>query len=148
MFPIEHKSQPVIPRTAFALRLLLSVGAGAGLIGASLFAGMVGYHYYEGLPWLDAFLNAAMILSGMGPIAQPQTDGGKFFAGMYALYSGFAVLVIAGIAFGPVVHRMLHKLHADDRDLQIIADEAELANETTSRGSANVVSQKQEEVDP
>lgn len=78
---------------------------------------MAGYHYLEGLAWLDAFLNAAMILSGMGPLTQTQTVAGKIFAGLYALYSGFAVLVIAGIAFGPVAHRMLHMLHADERDL-------------------------------
>ncbi len=117
MFRIEHKSEPVLPWPLFVRRLCLSLGAGAGLIAGSLVAGMAGYHYLENLAWLDAFLNAAMILSGMGPLAQTQTVAGKLFAGLYALYSGFAVLVIAGIAFGPVVHRMLHVLHADERDL-------------------------------
>ena len=63
------------------------------MIGLSLWAGMAGYHFYEGLPWLDAFLNASMIPSGMGPLAQPQTVNGKLFTGMYALYSGFVVIV-------------------------------------------------------
>ena len=117
MFRIEHRSEPVLPWPLFVRRLGLSLGVGAGLIAGSLGAGMAGYHYLEGLAWLDAFLNAAMILSGMGPLAQTQTVAGKIFAGLYALYSGFAVLVIAGIAFGPVVHRMLHMLHADERDL-------------------------------
>lgn len=117
MFRIEHKSEPVLPWPLFVRRLCLSLGVGAGLIAGSLVAGMAGYHYLERLAWLDAFLNAAMILSGMGPLAPTQTVAGKLFAGLYALYSGFAVLVIAGVAFGPVVHRMLHMLHADERDL-------------------------------
>jgi hypothetical protein len=117
MFRIEHKSEAILPWPLFVRRLCLSLGVGTGLIAGSLGAGMAGYHYLEGLAWLDAFLNAAMILSGMGPLAQTQTVAGKIFAGLYALYSGFAVLVIAGIAFGPVVHRMLHLLHADERDL-------------------------------
>ena len=119
MFRIEHKSEPVLPWPRFVRRLGLSLGVGAGLIAGSLVAGMAGYHYLEGLAWLDAFLNAAMILSGMGPLTQTQTVAGKIFAGLYALYSGFAVLVIAGIVFGPVVHRMLHMLHADERDLTV-----------------------------
>ena len=117
MFRIEHTSEPILPWPRFVRRLCLSLGVGAGLIAGSLGAGMAGYHYFEGLSWLDAFLNAAMILSGMGPLAQTQTVAGKLFAGLYALYSGFAVLVIAGISFGPVVHRMLHMLHADEPDL-------------------------------
>jgi hypothetical protein len=117
MFRIERTSEPILPWPRFVRRLCLSLGLGAGLIAASLGVGMVGYRSFEGLSWLDAFLNAAMLLSGMGPLAQPQTAAGKLFAGLYALYSGFAVLVIAGIAFGPVVHRVLHLLHADERDL-------------------------------
>jgi hypothetical protein len=89
---------------------------GLALILASLLAGMAGYHYYEKLSWLDAFANAAMILSGMGPLAQPSTPGGKLFAGLYALYSGLAVILIAGITFAPVIHRFLHKLHLETED--------------------------------
>ena len=77
---------------------------------------MFGYHRAMGLSWIDAFLNASMILSGMGPLADPQTSGAKVFAGVYALFSGLAVLAIAGIVFAPVVHRFLHYLHADDVD--------------------------------
>ena len=96
MFRIEHTSEPVLPWPRFVRRLGLSLSVGAGLIAGSLGVGMAGYHTLEGWGWLDAFLNAAMLLSGMGPLAPPQTVAGKLFAGLYALYSGFAVLVIAG----------------------------------------------------
>ena len=117
-FKLEHKSDPLLPWPQFRRRLLGCLGIVALLIAASLGVGIAGYHYLENLGWLDAFLNAAMILSGMGPLAQVNTTAGKLFAGAYALYSGFAVLVITGIAFGPVIHRMLHKLHADEADME------------------------------
>ncbi len=115
--PFEHKSEPVIPWQLFIRRLYVSFGLGAALILVSLTVGIAGYHYFDGLMWIDAYLNAAMILSGMGPISQPHSAAGKIFAGLYALYSGFAVLVIAAVAFGPFVHRMLHKLHVDEKDI-------------------------------
>ena len=105
--------KPLAPPSVFALRLVGSSALGLALVAASLFVGMAGYHGYEGLPWIDAFLNASMILSGMGPLMQPATHGGKLFAGFYALYSGLAVLVIAGIMFGPLVHRFLHRFHLE-----------------------------------
>ena len=108
--------KPLASPTVFAWRLVASTAIGLVLIAVSLAAGMAGYHGYEGLPWIDAFLNAAMILSGMGPLLQPATPGGKIFAGLYALYSGLAVLVIAGIIFGPVVHRFLHRFHLESGD--------------------------------
>jgi hypothetical protein len=83
------------------------------LVAVSLAVGMAGYHVYEGLSWIDAFLNASMILSGMGPLLSPATTGGKLFAGLYALYSGLAVLVIAAVIFGPIVHRFLHRFHIE-----------------------------------
>ena len=83
---------------------------------SALLGGMAGYHYFEALPWLDAFSNAAMILSGMGPLAQPQTPGGKVFAGLYALYSGLAVVLITGITFAPLVHAFLYRLHLETQD--------------------------------
>jgi len=74
---------------------------------------MLGYHWLEHMRWIDAFANAAMILSGMGPIDPLKTDGGKLFAGLYAIYSGLAVILIAGVVFAPVVHRFLHRFHLD-----------------------------------
>jgi hypothetical protein len=74
---------------------------------------MAGYHWLEGMTWIDAFANAAMILSGMGPLAPVQTWGGKLFAGLYALYSGLVLIVAAGIVFALVVHRLLHSFHVE-----------------------------------
>src|SRR5262245_27824227 len=100
---------------AFARRLAASVAVGIGIILVSLLVGMVGYHYFEGMAWVDAFVNASMILSGMGPIGELKTDGGKIFAGCYALYSGLALISIAAIMFGPAIHRFLYKFHLETR---------------------------------
>ena len=81
------------------------------LLAVSLPAGMAGYIHFESLSWRDAFLNAAMLLGGMGPVNAPQTDGGKLFAGIYALYAGLAFIVAAGVLLTPVLHRLLHKFH-------------------------------------
>ncbi|HEV7432287.1 MAG TPA: hypothetical protein VGN77_04530, partial [Steroidobacteraceae bacterium] len=86
------------------------------LIGVALFAGMLGYHRFLELSWIDSYENAAMILSGMGPLAEPATFAGKFFAGSYALFSGIAVLAIAAVITAPLVHRFLHRLHADTEE--------------------------------
>jgi hypothetical protein len=109
----EHISQPVAQWPLYLRRQLRSLGIGLVLIGVSLFAGMLGYHIFVGLSWIDSYENAAMILSGMGPLATPETFAGKFFAGTYALYSGIAVLAIAAVITAPLVHRFLHRLHAD-----------------------------------
>jgi hypothetical protein len=115
-FYLEQRALPVMPWPAFLRRMLVSLAIGALVIGASLAIGMLGYHWTEGLGGMDSFINAAMILSGMGPLWSPVTDGGKLFAGLYALYSGLAVLAVAGVIFAPLVHRMLHRFHADDND--------------------------------
>jgi hypothetical protein len=107
----ERHSQPLAHRRVFLQRLLLSTSIGLGLVAVSLFAGMVGYHFFVDLSWTDSFLNASMILSGMGPVATPQTSAGKLFAGFYALYSGLVLIVIAGVTFAPVIHRFFHSLH-------------------------------------
>jgi len=109
----EHRREPILPLSRFVWRLARSLAIGLALVGLSLIVGIVGYRRLLGLSWIDAFVNAAMILSGMGPLASPQTFGAKLFAGLYALYSGLAVLAIAGIIFAPVLHRFLHYLHAD-----------------------------------
>ncbi len=112
----ELMHQPVAPVMRYAGRLLASFLIAAALIGASLAAGMVGYAHFEDMRWLDAFLNASMILSGMGPADQLKTDAGKLFAGCYALYSGLVIVLASGIVLAPVVHRILHRFHVDDPD--------------------------------
>ena len=109
----EHISQPVAKFPDYLRRQLRSIGIGLAFIAVALYAGMLGYHYLVGLSWIDSYENAAMILSGMGPLAAPVTTAGKIFAGSYALFSGIAVLAIAGVIAAPLVHRFLHRLHAD-----------------------------------
>lgn len=111
LFRYENKHQPVLARKYFIGRFLAALGFASLLVGASLVAGMAGYHYLEGQYWIDAFANAAMILSGMGPLAPLQTIGGKVFAGLYALYSGLLLILATGIVLAPVVHRICHRFH-------------------------------------
>ena len=113
MFQFEHRTQPLLHWPAFLRRVFLSALFGLALTLVSLLGGMAGYHFFENLPWVDAFANAAMILSGMGPLAQPATTPGKIFAGLYALYSGLALVLVAGITFAPVFHRFLHRIHIE-----------------------------------
>lgn len=109
----ERKTDALLPRREFLGRLLHSFGAGLVLILLSLLAGMGGYRVFEQLSWVDAFLNAAMLLGGMGPITPPVTVAGKLFAGFYALYCGLVVVLAAGIVFAPLVHRFLHRFHLE-----------------------------------
>jgi hypothetical protein len=110
---LETKHQPLLGRRQFAGRVAVSFGVASTLIGVSLLGGMIGYHFLEGMAWIDAFVNASMILSGMGPLDPPKSQGGKLFAGLYALYSGLALILAAGILFTPVIHRMLHQFHLE-----------------------------------
>jgi hypothetical protein len=109
----EKKHQPLLSRAAFARRLARSIAAAGLLIGPSLIVGVAGYHWLEGMSWVDAFANAAMILSGMGPLEPLKTANGKLFAGCYALYSGLTLIVATGIILAPVVHRVMHAFHLD-----------------------------------
>jgi hypothetical protein len=110
----EHRSKPLLPRRQYYLRLARSVSIGLMVIVFALGFGMVGYRAFEGMSWVDAFVNAAMILSGMGPVSSLQTEGGKIFAGCYALFSGLAFFAILGIIFAPAVHRFLHRFHVEE----------------------------------
>lgn len=111
----ETKRQSPISREDFVRRLLSHVSVAAALLAASLGLGMGGYMALEHLSWVDAFLNAAMLLGGMGPVNAPQTAAGKLFAGLYALYAGLAFIVTAGLLFTPVLHRLIHKFHWDQK---------------------------------
>lgn len=112
----ESQKAPLLDRTAFVWRLIKNLLIAMTLIAVSLLAGMVGYRWTEGMTWIDSFANAAMILSGMGPLTPLETRSGKLFAGLYALYSGLAVVIITGITIAPVVHRVMHRFHLPDDD--------------------------------
>jgi len=109
----EHRKAPLLPWPAFLARVARHVGLGILIIAISLGIGMLGYHYFEGMPWIDAFANAAMILAGMGPFGPLQTDSGKLFAGLYALFSGIVFITTAGIILAPAAHRLIHKFHLE-----------------------------------
>lgn len=109
----EHRKQALIPQREFIRRLGWSVAAGIVLILFSLSIGMAGYHFLGGLPWIDAFLEASMILSGMGPVSPINSEAAKLFAGCYAIYCGIALIATTGVIIAPVVHRGLHKFHLE-----------------------------------
>jgi hypothetical protein len=111
----ESQKQPPIARASFARRVFAHLAAAMGLLAFSLAVGMVGYVKLEDLSWMDAFLNSAMLLGGMGPVNPPQTTGGKLFAGLYALYAGLVFIVTAALVFTPVVHRVMHRFHWTDK---------------------------------
>ena len=109
----ESRRQTLLAPSAFLRRILSHAVAALLLIGGSLAIGMAGYMHFEGLTALDAFLEASMLLGGMGPLQGPVTPGGKVFAGLYALYAGLVFVAVAAIVLAPVVHRVLHRFHLD-----------------------------------
>jgi uncharacterized membrane protein len=113
MFKFEHRLEPLLPVELFIRRMLRWAAVAGAIVLGSLAVGVCGYHFLEGLPWIDSLLNASMILGGMGPVDLLKTKAGKIFASFYALYSGLALISIAGLMLTPVLHRMLHKFHID-----------------------------------
>ena len=111
----EKKHEALIPVKKFIVRILISLSLGFLMILMALLIGMWGYHFYEQMSWIDAFANAAMILSGMGPLTPLTTSAGKLFAGCYALFSGLAFILIIGVILSPVVHRILHQFHWSEK---------------------------------
>jgi hypothetical protein len=109
----EKRHHQVAPRIVFAERMARAIGLAMLLILPSLVVGIAGYVYFEGMSLTDAFLNASMILSSMGPATQLKTEGGKIFAGFYALYSGLVVVIATGFVLAPIFHRVLHKFHVE-----------------------------------
>ena len=109
----EHRRDQLLPRPLFLWRIFKYAAVSFGLAAVSLFIGICGYRQLEGMSWLDAFVNAAMILGGMGPVTELHTQAGKFFAGCYALYCGLIVVISMGILIAPVFHRFLHLFHLE-----------------------------------
>ena len=110
----EHRTDPILPRHTFLFRVLGYLTLAILLIGVALGIGVVGYHVLGGLPWIDALVNASMILGGMGPVDPIASHAGKLFASFYALFSGLLFIGAASIILAPFVHRVMHKLHLDD----------------------------------
>ena len=114
MFRFEHRRQKLASPGVFLGRVAWSMAVGLVFIAVSLVGGMLGYMFFAGLSPIDAFLNAAMILGGMGPVAPLDNDAAKLFAGAYALYSGLLLIAVTGVVLAPVLHRVLHAIHADE----------------------------------
>ncbi len=112
----ERHRQPLAPRRVFVRRMARYAGFALAIMAASLLIGILGYHFLEGLPWIDALVNASMLLGGMGPVDALHTSAGKVFASFYALYSGIVFLVVAGLLVAPVLHRFLHHFHLEVED--------------------------------
>ena len=118
----ERRHQPLAPAPVFRRRVLNSAGLAGIVLGGSLAIGIAGYHWFGGLGWLDALVNASMILGGMGPVDPITRTAGKWFASAYALYSGVALLTSVGIIFAPAVHRLLHAFHIEGTEGRKPAD--------------------------
>ena len=112
--PFEKRFEPLLSRLAFLIRLGKSFAVTLAVVCFSLGMGSWGYHYFGEMPWVDALLNAAMILTGMGPVNPMTTVSGKLFSTFYALYSGIAFLTMVAILISPILHRFMHKFHLEE----------------------------------
>jgi hypothetical protein len=116
--PIFEPSVTPPRKSRFLQRFLLALALSGGLIGFSLTLGVLGYHFIAGFGWVDSLLNAAMILTGMGPVGALNSNAAKLFASAYALFSGLVFITATGILLTPIFHRVLHKFHIEERDLR------------------------------
>jgi hypothetical protein len=112
----EHRGEKLLPFPRFIGRVGLSFLVAAGLVAAALLVGILGYRYIVGLDWMDALLNASMILTGMGPVDPMKSTAAKLFASAYALFSGVVFMSSIGIVLSPVFHRIIHKFHLGNRN--------------------------------
>ena len=113
----EHHRQPLASRKVFARRVAFNFLIGSLMLLIALGIGVLGYHFLEGLSWIDALLNASMILGGMGPVNPLQTTAGKLFASFYALFSGVVFIAAMGVLAAPLFHRFMHRFHLEvDKD--------------------------------
>jgi len=112
----ETRSQELLSQRRFLKRITLCLAFGGAMLAAALGLGMLGYHFIVGFGWIDALLNASMILTGMGPVSPLSTDTAKVFASFYALFSGLVFITVMAITLAPIFHRILHRFHLDERD--------------------------------
>ena len=109
----EHRNEPLLPWPLFKQRAVRHLGTALLVLLGVLLLGMVIYHWTEGLDWIESFLNASMLLGGMGPVDKPCTTAGKVLAGLYALFAGLVFVSAVGYMGAPWLHRMLHRLHLE-----------------------------------
>jgi hypothetical protein len=109
----ERRGQPLAPRRKFLIRMAIAIGLWIVLTIVGLAIGIAGYAAFEGMSFVDAYVNAAMILSGMGPVSELKTIGGKVFAGSYAILSGLIIVIATGFVLAPIFHRILHRFHVE-----------------------------------
>lgn len=112
----EKRSQVLLSQSRFLIRLLKHVAVALGLVLISIALGAAGYHYLEGLGWIDSIYNATMILTGMGPVSPLHRDVSKIFASCYAVFGGIVILAITGIVLAPLAHRLLHLFHLKENE--------------------------------
>jgi hypothetical protein len=112
-FGFEHRKQPLLPRKVFFRRLTKTVLISIAILTGWVIAGVLGYHYLGQLGWVDSFLNAAMIVGGMGPVDILKSSSAKIFAGVYAIISGALFLTVFSLLAAPIFHRFLHKFHLE-----------------------------------
>ena len=125
----ESRHEPILPTRIFIRRLLYCVGLALVITGVALSIGVGGYHFVAGMPWIDALLNASMILTGMGPVDVLKSNAAKLFASFYALFSGVVFISLMGLLLSPIAHRVLHKFHLSEEDM----NEEEPGKKTDSR---------------
>jgi hypothetical protein len=113
----ESRREPILPTPVFIRRLLACLGLALVIIAVALSIGVAGYHFIAGLPWIDALMNASMILTGMGPVDVLRSNAAKVFASLYALFSGVVFISLMGLLLSPIAHRVLHKFHLSDEDM-------------------------------
>ncbi len=113
-----HKQKKLAPVSVFIKRLGFSIIISSLFILVTLAMGIAGYHWIAGFGWVDSLLNASMILGGMGPVGELQTNGAKIFASIYALLSGLVFVGVMGVIISPILHRMLHRFHIDEGDIK------------------------------
>jgi hypothetical protein len=114
----EGRRDQIAPVSIYVQRIAASLAIASSLMTIALCLGIVGYHLLAGFNWIDSLLEASMILGGMGPVREMQSQGAKVFASIYALFSGIFFIALMGIILSPVVHRVLHKFHVDEKDVE------------------------------
>jgi hypothetical protein len=114
-FRYEHRKDQLAPRSVFVKRIVGSLLVALGIIVFALLVGIAGYHLIAGFNWIDSLLEASMILGGMGPVRELPNETAKVFASIYALFSGLILIALMGILLSPVVHRVMHKFHVDEK---------------------------------